>query len=60
MVINLLNASLYLNNAPFSTSVLPQIAFLRFLKFMFETDWTIRPVVVNFNNEFSGMCCFFV
>lgn len=54
MVINLLNASLYLNSAPFPIPVLPQIAFLRFLKFMFETDWSIQMVVANFNDELNS------
>lgn len=54
-VINLLNASLYLNSAPFSVSVLPQIGFLRFLKFLFETDFSNQMVIVNFNEEVDSM-----
>lgn len=53
-VINLLNASLFLSSAPFSVPVVPQIAFLRFVKFMFETDWSVQMVVVNFNDELAS------
>lgn len=56
-VINLINASLYLNSAPFSIPVVPQIGFIRFLKFLFESDWSVQMVIVNFNEELDSMCC---
>uniref|UniRef100_A0A6P7G4V1 Nucleolar protein 6 n=1 Tax=Diabrotica virgifera virgifera TaxID=50390 RepID=A0A6P7G4V1_DIAVI len=52
LVINLLAASLYLNeNSP--NPVTPQKSFLRFLKFLSETDFTLYLVIVNFNEEIS-------
>ncbi|XP_057665867.1 nucleolar protein 6 [Diorhabda carinulata] len=51
MVINLLNASLYLNN---NISNTPQISFMRFLKFVSEFDWNLQIVVVNFNDELTN------
>ncbi|XP_060535133.1 nucleolar protein 6 isoform X3 [Cylas formicarius] len=53
VVINLLNASLYMNSTPFSEANTPQISFLRFLKFISELQWFIQPVIVNFNEEIS-------
>ncbi|XP_018576500.1 nucleolar protein 6 [Anoplophora glabripennis] len=52
IVINLLNASLYLNDA-FPQSNTPQISFLRFLKFFVEFDWNLQIVLVNFNDDLS-------
>ncbi|KAJ8917111.1 hypothetical protein NQ315_012601 [Exocentrus adspersus] len=52
IVINLVSASLYLNNT-FPSANTPQIAFLRFLKFFAEFDWNLQPVLVNFNDELS-------
>ncbi|XP_072386893.1 nucleolar protein 6 [Diabrotica undecimpunctata] len=52
LVINLLAASLYLNeNSP--NPVTPQKSFLRFLKFLSETDFTLYLVIVNFNEDLS-------
>ncbi|GLV36428.1 Maternal transcript 89Ba [Carabus blaptoides fortunei] len=52
-VVNLLNASLYLNSAPYSQCILPQMAFLRFLKLLVQHDWNMQMLVVNFNNEIT-------
>lgn len=52
VVINLLNASLYLNDA-FPQSNTPQISFLRFLKFFAEFDWNLQTVYVNFNDDLT-------
>lgn len=51
IVINMLNASLYVNSGPFAPPTLPQVAFLRFLKFMAEYDWNLQPVYLNFGEE---------
>ncbi|KAJ8985714.1 hypothetical protein NQ317_014364 [Molorchus minor] len=53
IVIDLLNASLYLNNS-FSPSNTPQISFLRFLKFFSEFDWNLQTVLVNFNEDITN------
>lgn len=53
-VINLLNASLYLNQSAFEDANTPQIGFLRFLKFFTELQWDIQAVVVNFNDEITS------
>ncbi|RZC39988.1 nucleolar protein 6 [Asbolus verrucosus] len=53
VVINLLNASLYLNQSAFIAACTPQIGFLRFLKFFAELQYHIQPVVVNFNDGIS-------
>lgn len=52
IVINLLNASLYLND-DFSQSNTPQVSFLRFLKFFTEFDWNLQMILVNFNDDLS-------
>ncbi|XP_025834948.1 nucleolar protein 6 [Agrilus planipennis] len=53
IVINMLNASIYLNNVHLSNSNLPQVQFLRFLKFIQDSDWNLNAVVVNFNDEIT-------
>ncbi|CAG9764718.1 unnamed protein product [Ceutorhynchus assimilis] len=53
IVINLLNAALYVNLTSFQESCTPQIAFLRFLKFIAEFQWELQPVLVNFNEEIT-------
>jgi U3 small nucleolar RNA-associated protein 22 len=53
-VINLLSASLFINQSPFSTPNTPQVGFLRFLKFFAELQWHIQPVVVSFNDEITS------
>lgn len=54
-VLNLLNASLYINRTAFaSSSTTPQIGFIRFLKFISEFQWELQPLIVNFNDELSG------
>lgn len=52
IVIDLLNASLYLNDV-FPQSNTPQISFLRFLKFFAEFDWKLQIVYVNFNDDLT-------
>ncbi|KRT80862.1 hypothetical protein AMK59_5943 [Oryctes borbonicus] len=53
VVINLWNASVYLNGPPYRVAQLPQAAFLRFLKYLMDFDWKVNPVIVNFNNDIS-------
>ncbi|KAH1001156.1 hypothetical protein HUJ04_013403 [Dendroctonus ponderosae] len=54
-VVNLLNVSLYVNRTAFpSASSTPQLAFLRFLKFISEFQWELQPLIVNFNDELTG------
>ncbi|XP_050311555.1 nucleolar protein 6 [Anthonomus grandis grandis] len=50
-VINLLNASLYLNQFGYPHSCSPQLSFIRFLKFFGEFEWETQPVLVNFNEQ---------
>ncbi|KAG5880576.1 hypothetical protein JTB14_002385 [Gonioctena quinquepunctata] len=52
IVINLLNASLYLNDT--SQPNTPQMSFLRCLKFFSEFNWNLHAVTVNFNDELSS------
>ncbi|KAI4467643.1 nucleolar rna-associated protein [Holotrichia oblita] len=52
-VINLWNASVFLNDPPYETAQLPQVAFLRFLKYVIDFDWKLNPVIVNFNDDIS-------
>nr|XP_023013750.1 nucleolar protein 6 [Leptinotarsa decemlineata] len=52
IVINLLNASLYLNGT--SPPNTPQISFFRCLKFLSELDWNLNSVIVNFNEELTN------
>ncbi|KAI4467621.1 nucleolar rna-associated protein [Holotrichia oblita] len=52
-VINLWNASVFLNDPPYETAQLPQVAFLRFLKYLIDFDWKLNPVIVNFNDDIS-------
>ncbi|XP_017777485.1 PREDICTED: nucleolar protein 6 [Nicrophorus vespilloides] len=54
VVIDLLNASLYLTPEPFSVPTLPQVGFIRFLKFISEFDFNMQPVVVNFNDNLTN------
>lgn len=54
IAIDLVNASLYLETAPFERSNLPQIAFIRFLKFIAEADFVNQAVIVNFNEQITG------
>ncbi|KAF5299559.1 hypothetical protein FQR65_LT09364 [Abscondita terminalis] len=53
IVIDLLNATLFINSSPYNCANLPQVAFLRFLKFVASGDWKLHQVVVNFNMELS-------
>ncbi|XP_065166776.1 nucleolar protein 6-like [Atheta coriaria] len=53
VVINLLNASLFITSAPYKPAILPQVAFLRFLKFMSTFDHNFQTVAVNFNDSLS-------
>lgn len=54
LVVDLLSASMFLRGGPFVASNLPQIAFVRFLKFVSENDWNLQHVVVNFNEELTS------
>ncbi|GJQ76288.1 hypothetical protein Trydic_g2017 [Trypoxylus dichotomus] len=54
-VINLWNASLYLNDPPYKIAQLPQVAFLRFLQYLIHFDWKLNPVIVNFNEDISNI-----
>ncbi|KAJ8928394.1 hypothetical protein NQ314_019059 [Rhamnusium bicolor] len=53
IVVNLLNASLYINNV-FIQSNTPQMSFLKFLKFFSEFDWNLQTVLVNFNDDITN------
>ncbi|CAH0552232.1 unnamed protein product [Brassicogethes aeneus] len=53
IVVNLLNASLYLTGTSFVTPNTPQMSFLRFLKFFSESQWDLQSVLVNFNDEIT-------
>ncbi|KAK5647315.1 hypothetical protein RI129_002207 [Pyrocoelia pectoralis] len=53
IVIDLLNAYLFIDSAPYRTTNLPQIGFLRFLKFVAHCDWNLQLIIVNFNNELT-------
>lgn len=50
IVLDLLNASLFLNN---QISCSPELAFFRFLKFFVEFSFNIQTVVVNFNEDIN-------
>lgn len=54
VVLDLVNASLYLNHTSFDETCTPQVSFLRFLKFFSEFQWELQPLVVNFNEEISS------
>lgn len=56
IVINLWVASMYLGNAPYEMANLPQIAFLRFLKYLTNFEWNLTPVIVNFNDDIASKC----
>ena len=32
----------------------PLVGFLRFLHLLSSTDWQTTPIILNFNNDFSG------
>ena len=32
----------------------PLVGFLRFLHLLSLTDWQTTPIILNFNNDFSG------
>ncbi|KAF5279668.1 hypothetical protein FQA39_LY18252 [Lamprigera yunnana] len=53
VVIDLLNAYLFINSTPYQPANLPQVAFLRFLKFVAESDWSLQQIIVNFNTELT-------
>lgn len=53
VAIDLLNASLYLESGPYEMSNLPQNAFLRFLKFFAEFDFSSQIIVINFNDQIT-------
>lgn len=53
IVIDLLNANLFINSASYNTANLPQVAFLRFLKFVASTNWKLQQIIVNFNMDLS-------
>lgn len=53
VVVNLLNAAVFLNTAPFDVSHLPQLGFLRFLRYVAEIDWKLQPVFVDFNQDIT-------
>lgn len=53
IIISLLNASLFLNSAPFLEPGLPQVAFFRFLHMLANYDWNLQLVIINFNNEIT-------
>lgn len=59
IAIDLLNASLYLESAPYERSNLPQIGFMRFLKYLAEFDFNNQAIVINFNDQISSKCCSF-
>lgn len=51
--INILNAYLFMHTES-SKIHLPQAAFLRFLKYLTETNFERQMVVANFNDQISG------
>ncbi|XP_044746051.1 nucleolar protein 6-like [Coccinella septempunctata] len=53
MVIDLLNAHQFVHKSLYDPAVSPQIAFLRFLKFLADMQWDWQPIVINFNNVLS-------
>lgn len=59
LAIDLLNASLYMQSAPYVASSLPQIGFLRFLKFFSEFDFNNQLIVINFNEKLTGTTILF-
>ncbi|CAH1153543.1 unnamed protein product [Phaedon cochleariae] len=52
IVINLINASLYINAAESPPNSIDG-AFFRFAKFFSEFDWKLQPIIVNFNDDMS-------
>ncbi|KAL3286351.1 hypothetical protein HHI36_000859 [Cryptolaemus montrouzieri] len=54
ILINLLNAHQFLSHSLYNPAVSPQVAFLRFLKYITEVSWDLEPVVINFNNELTS------
>lgn len=53
-VVNLLNASLYLNSTAFDSSNTPQISFCRFLKFISDVEFDMQTILLNFNDELTS------
>ncbi|KAB0805541.1 hypothetical protein PPYR_02511 [Photinus pyralis] len=53
IVIDLLNAYLFINSAPYNNASLPQVGFLRFLKFVAHCNWQLQLIIVNFNGELT-------
>lgn len=53
VVVNLLNAAVFLSTAPFDVPHLPQLGFLRFLRYVAEVDWKLQPVFVDFNQDIT-------
>ncbi|XP_012256852.2 nucleolar protein 6 isoform X2 [Athalia rosae] len=53
IVVELLLASIYLTPEPYSSTQIPQVAFLRFLEMFARSHWNTDIVLVNFNNDMT-------
>ncbi|KAK9869244.1 hypothetical protein WA026_002994 [Henosepilachna vigintioctopunctata] len=53
MIINLLNAQQFISQSLYTAATTPQVAFLRFLKYIIDVTWDLEPIVINFNNELT-------
>lgn len=53
--VELMVAYLFVSPAPFTPPGSPLTTFLRFLSLLANFDWLADPLIVNFNNELSGV-----